>query len=146
VTGVAGERITIGRFADFQLWDGRWTWCRGFHGGLPIFAYGDAPTGLVTPRQLREQRLRVRRGQEVYALLVWRGGRRFGQLYRIDLAVAARTQTPAVKASIEAMCRAHKTCRRCGRVGEKYLPTSTWQCADCCTDTGEWGRPDHIAA
>jgi hypothetical protein len=143
---VAGKRIEIGPVEDYVIWTGVRTWIRGYDGGLPIYLFGDAPAGLVTPRQLREQRLRTARGQEVYALLVWRGGRRWGRLYRIDQAVPSRTQTPALLASVEAMHRSHYICRRCGETGDIWLPVSTWTCDRCCDLTGDWGQPAHIAA
>lgn len=137
--------MQLGALADVELWDGRITWCRGFHGGLPVWKFGEAPAGLVTPRQLREQRLRAARGQEVYGLLAWRGGRRFADLYRVDLTVPARRYTPAVAASVEAMCRAHRTCRDCGRDTGRWLPTSTWRCDDCADTTG-YPAPAAVAA
>lgn len=131
------------RLHDIELWDGRHTWCRGYRDGLPVWRWGDAPAGLVTARQLREQRLRRRRGQDPYGLLIWRKrgcGEQVAELYRIDQAVPARRQTPAVLASIEAMCRAHRICRSCGRDTGRWLPTSTWRCDDCCTASGDYGQ------
>lgn len=132
------------RLRDVELWDGRVVWCDGFREGLPVWRWGSAPAGLVTARQLREQRLRRRRGQEPFGLLVWRKrgcGEQVAELYRVDLAVPSRTMTPAVLASIEAMCRAHRVCRACGTESDRWLPTSTWRCDDCCAASGDYGDP-----
>lgn len=132
------------RIQETQLWDGRVVWCDGYRDGLPVWRWGTAPSGLVTRRQLREQRLRRRRGQDPVGLLVFRVrgcGEQVAELFRIDLAIRSRSQTPAVRASIEAMCRAHRTCRRCGRDTGRWLPTSTWRCDDCCEATGDYGQP-----
>lgn len=132
------------RLADVHLPDGTVTWCFGFRGGLPVWRYGWAPAGLVTTSQLAEQRLRRARGQSAVGLLVFhrRGcGEQEAPLYRIDQAVLARTQTPALRASVEAMRRAHRTCRRCHIEQDCYLPTSTWLCWPCMTATGNYGDP-----
>ncbi|KAA2245892.1 hypothetical protein F0L68_41135 [Solihabitans fulvus] len=129
---------------DLRLWDGTWTWCSGFRDGLPWWCWGSAPAGLVTLSQLREQRLRRRAGQDPFGLLVFRKhgcGEQVAELYRVDLAVAARTYTLAVAASVAAMCRAHRTCRRCRREFDRYLPTSTWTCWPCMQATGDFGEP-----
>lgn len=130
------------RLREIELWDGRHTWCWGYRDGLPVWRWGWAPSGLVTARQLREQRLRRRRGQDPYGLLIWRRrgcGEQVAALYRIDLAVPARRQTPAVLASIDAMCRAHRICRSCGRDTGYWLPMSTWRCDECCAVSGDYG-------
>lgn len=126
---------------DHQLWDGTHTWCRGVRDGLPVWRWGEAPAGLVTRSQLRAQRLRLGRGQDPYGLLEWAGGRRTAELFRIDLAVPARVYSSAVAASVAAMCAAHRTCRRCGAVSDRYLPTSTWWCWPCMDATGCYGEP-----
>lgn len=126
------------------LSDGRETWCRGFHDGLPVWRHGDAPAGLVTRSQLAEQRLRRRYRQDPEGLLIyrWHGNRpQFAELFRIDLALLSRPLTEARKASIAAMQRAHRTCRDCGCEQAKCLPTSTWRCDDCLLSTDDWGGP-----
>jgi hypothetical protein len=128
---------------DLQLWNGVWTWCHGFRDGLPWWHWGDAPKGLVTKSQLWEQKLRRRRGQDPTGLLIFhkRGcGEQIAELYRIDLALASRPMSPRWRASIEAMCRAHRTCVDCGRDVGRYLSTSTWACWDCMSRSGDFGR------
>ncbi|MFI5614696.1 RRQRL motif-containing zinc-binding protein [Amycolatopsis sp. NPDC051903] len=132
---------------DVQLWDGTWTWCYGFRDGLPVWKWGTAPAGLVTKSQLWEQQLRRRRGQDPFGLLVFRKrgcGEQVGELFRIDLALASRRKSTRWLASIEAMRRAHRTCRRCGTEFEHYLPTSTWKCWSCMKSTGDFGAPEGV--
>jgi len=131
---------------DLELWDGRNVWCNGYREGLPWWKWRTAPSGLVTLSQLHARRLRRRPRQDPYGLLVWKRGRRTAELYRLDLAIPARSMSARWLASIEAMGRAHRTCRRCGRQFDRYLPTSTWRCAECCAETGDWGEPDHRVA
>jgi hypothetical protein len=129
---------------DVVLWTGVHTWCAGFRDGLPWWGYGDAPIGLVTKSQLWEQKLRRRRGQDPYGLLIFRKsgcGEQIGELFRIDLALASRPMTPRWRASIERMQRAHHLCRDCGREFEKRMPASTWKCWDCMEKTGDFGEP-----
>ena len=40
-----------------------------------------------------------------------------------------------------AMCRAHRVCRACGTESDRWLPTSTWRCDDCCDASGDYGDP-----
>ncbi|SFW11589.1 RRQRL motif-containing zinc-binding protein [Amycolatopsis australiensis] len=129
---------------EIQLWNGVWTWCNGYRDGLPWWKYGDCPAELVTKSQLHEQKLRRRRGQDPYGLLVFRHrrwGEQVAELYRIDLAIPSRPMTPRWRASIEAMQRAHRTCSECGHEFEHYLATSTWTCWDCMERTGRFGAP-----
>lgn len=142
------RRAPRAKWREVELWDGRWVLCRGLRDGLPVFGWGDAPAGLVTRSQLAEQRLRRRRGQDPVALLVFRKrgcGEQVAELFRVDQAVPSRTRTPALLASVEAMNKAHRTCRRCGREFDRYLPTSTWKCWPCMEATGDFGSPDHAA-
>lgn len=135
------------RLHDVQLWDGTWTWCYGFRDGLPAWKWGTAPAGLVTKRQLWSQQLRRRRGQDPVGLLVFRKrgcGEQVGELFRIDLALPSRPRSARWLASIEAMRRAHRTCRRCGYEFGHYMPTSTWQCWDCMEATGDFGAPPGV--
>lgn len=132
------------RLRTVELWDGSTVFCHGFLDGLPVWRWGTAPADLVTRRQLREQRLRRCRGQEPVGLLVFRKrgcGEQIAELFRIDQAVPSRPLSPRWRASIEAMCRAHRTCRACGRDTGRWLPTSTWRCDDCCARTGDYGTP-----
>jgi RecB family exonuclease len=76
-----------------QLWDGRHVPGRQ-RGGLVVFAFRRAPTGLATRRQLRAMGKRPG-GQDVTAVIEWRRGRRWAGLYRIDLAAPVRPLTPA---------------------------------------------------
>lgn len=129
---------------EVELWDGRRVWCAGLRDGLPWWTWGTAPRGLVTLSQLWEQRFRRRAGQDPVGLLVFyrKGcGEQVAELYRIDEAVLSRTYTPAVAASVEAMGRAHRTCRRCHIEQDRYLPTSTWMCGPCMQATGNYGGP-----
>jgi hypothetical protein len=129
---------------DVVLWNGINTWCAGFRDGLPWWGYGDAPAGLVTKTQLWEQRLRRRRGQEPFGLLIFhkrRCGEQVAELYRIDQAIASRRMTPRWRASIARMQRAHHLCRGCGRVFENCMSTSTWKCWQCMEITGDFGEP-----
>lgn len=129
---------------DVELWNGVHTWCAGFRDNLPWWKHGDAPAELVTLSQLWEQKLRRRRGQEPFGLLVFHHrqyGEQVAELFRIDEAIASRTMTPRWRASIEAMQRAHRTCSRCGREFKRYLATSTWTCWECMERTGDFGEP-----
>ena len=73
-----------------ELWNGQqalgWD-----HHGTPVFRFRWAPAGLATRRQLRAMRMSPG-GQEPYALLVWRNGKRWAWLYRLDLASPSRVR------------------------------------------------------
>jgi hypothetical protein len=120
------------------LWDGRqavgWE-----HHGMPVFRFRWAPAGLATRRQLRASRLCPGR-QEPYALLVWRQGRRWAWLYRLDLAKPSRTPTAAQLDALDRAMTARRTCGRCGAVADYCIPTSCGMCVDCihavCGTTG----------
>jgi hypothetical protein len=100
--------------------------------GLPTFGFRDAPAGLATRRQLRARGL-CPGGQEYVAQLVWRHGRRWAALYRLDLAVASPGATTAQLAALRRADRALRTCTGCGRVWGFRLPMSNgrtcWPCA-----------------
>ena len=133
---------------ETTLWDGRRVWCYGFREGLPVFKYLTAPIGLVTRTQLGEQQLRRRRGQDPVALLVFHKagcGEQVAPLYVLEHAVPARTKTSALLDSVAAMNLAHRTCRRCKKVFDRYLPTSTWMCGMCMKATGDYGAGDRAA-
>lgn len=134
---------------DVQLWDGTWTWCAGFRDGLPYWGFRKAPAGLVTKKQLWAQHLRRSRGQEPFGLLVFRKrgcGEQVAPLFRLDQAIASRPMSARWQKSIVAMGRAHRTCRRCGKKFERYVPTSTWTCWPCMEESGDFGEPDQRAA
>ncbi|MFC0431093.1 RRQRL motif-containing zinc-binding protein [Kutzneria buriramensis] len=129
---------------DVQLWDGTWTWCYGWRDGLPVWKFRTAPAGLVTKKQLWAQRLRRRRGQDPFGLLVFHRsgcGEQVAPLFRLDLAIPSRRMSARWADSITAMGRAHRTCRRCGAKSTTYLPTSTWKCWPCMEATGDFGEP-----
>ncbi|WP_328478964.1 hypothetical protein OHA21_47075 [Actinoplanes sp. NBC_00393] len=98
--------------------------------GLPTYPFRMAPTGLATRRQLREQNLRPG-GQEIAAQIMWRRGDRVAYLYRIDLAVAKRTASPAQLAAVGRALAARRTCPKCGELQTYYIPRRTGACLDC---------------
>ncbi len=110
--------------------------CRGFRDGLPVFAWGEAPSTLLTRAQLRELGLRPG-GQDPVALLVFRHHRPYrretvAELFSVELAALKRVATPAQQAAIERALAARRICRAgCGREVGYYVPTSTGQCWDC---------------
>lgn len=115
-----------------ELWDGRRE--LGWHqDGLPTFRFGHAPTGLATRRQLRTAGL-CPGGQDFVAQLVWRQGRAWAGLFRLDLAQPQRKSSPGQRAAIEKALAARRTCPTCPpaiRLKPYYLPTSTGQCWTC---------------
>lgn len=92
----------------------------GTQDGLPAFAWGAAPAGLVTVRQLAAEQLRPV-GDPV-ALLVWGRTRsdgryaRWAGLYDIDRAADKQPLTPAKRAAIDAALAARRVCQICGPV------------------------------
>jgi hypothetical protein len=133
-------------FVPIVLWDGRNEVCFGYREGLPWWKWDWVPRGLVTRSQLWEQGLRRRRGQEPVGLLIFRKsgcGEQVAELYRIDEAIASRPMSERWQQSIEAMRRAHRTCRGCGQEFDRYLSTKTWRCVACMTASGDFGEPDH---
>ncbi|MGW1341787.1 RRQRL motif-containing zinc-binding protein [Kribbella sp. NPDC002412] len=72
-------------------------------------------------------------GQEPYALLVWRGGKRWAWLYRLDLARPSRTASPAQLNALDKAMEARRTCQQCGRIEMYCIPTSDGRCNDCMT-------------
>lgn len=110
--------------------------CRGFRDGLPVFAWGEAPSTLLTRRQLRAVGLRPG-GQDPVALLVFRHHRPYrretvAELFSIELATPKRVATPAQRAAIDRALAARRICRAgCGKDVGYYVPTSTHQCWDC---------------
>src|SRR2546430_15245780 len=80
-------------------WSGE-SWPGRVQDGIPTFAFRCAPPGLATRRQLRARGL-CPGGQDYVAQLVWRRGRRWAALYRLDLARPSRTRTGAQRAAPE---------------------------------------------
>ncbi|MEU7612311.1 RRQRL motif-containing zinc-binding protein [Micromonospora sp. NPDC049204] len=100
--------------------------------GFPTFPYRCAPTGLATLRQLRAAGLRPG-GHDPVAQIYWRhrSNRRVAYLYRLDLAKAKRTATPAQREAIAKALLARRTCRHCGQVKPYYIPRRFGCCLDC---------------
>jgi hypothetical protein len=98
--------------------------------GLPTYPFKFAPEGLATIRQLKAQGLRPG-GQDPVAQIMWRGGRRFGLLYRVALAKPKRTAGPAQLAAIAKANRARSTCPECHDVKPYIIPPSLGVCIDC---------------
>jgi hypothetical protein len=130
---------------DLELWDGRHTWCHGYREGLPWWRWGWAPRELRTRKQIHAAGRRLARGQDPYGLIVWKRGKRTAALYRLDQTWPSRRKTPALLASVEAMERARRTCRRCRTTCERRLPTSTRMCGPCMDITGDYGQPPYAA-
>lgn len=100
--------------------------------GFPTFPYHCAPAGLATVRQLRAAGLRPG-GHDPVAQILWRHRRqrRVAFLYRLDLAKAKRTATPAQRAAITKALLARRTCRVCDQVKPYYIPRRYGECLDC---------------
>jgi hypothetical protein len=86
--------------------------------------------GLATRRQLRALRM-CPGGQEPYALLVWRGGKRWAWLYRLDLARPSRVPSSAQLNALDKAMQARRTCGQCRQVADYCIPTSDGRCLDC---------------
>src|SRR6266508_2729297 len=110
------------------LWDGR-QWPGRVLAGLPAFAFGCAPAGLLTRRQLRDKGLSPG-GQEPYARLVWKRDRRWAWLYIEAHARPKRTSTAAQLAAVGNALAARQVCARCGPV-EYCVRTTDRLCGDC---------------
>ncbi len=115
-----------------ELWDGRrelgWT-----EHGLPTFRFGHAPSGLATRRQLRAAGL-CPGGQDIAGQIVWRHGKAWAGLYRLDLARPKRIPTVAQRRALVAAMAARRRCVRCGRDAGYCLPRSTRRCWGCDPD------------
>jgi hypothetical protein len=116
-------------------WSGE-QWPGRIEHGLPTFGFRDAPAGLATRRQLRARGL-CPGGQEYVAQLVWRRGRRWAALYRLDLAVPSPGATTAQLAALRRADRALRTCTGCGQVWGFRLPMSNGRTCWPCTSTQE---------
>jgi hypothetical protein len=115
--------------AMVRLWDGRHVPGRR-RGDLLVFAFGQAPVGLATRRQLRVMGRRPG-GQDIAAVIEWRRGRRWAGLYRVDQAQPVRPMTPARRAALAAAMTARRTCRTCGLDAGYCLPMTVRQCWPC---------------
>lgn len=98
--------------------------------GLPSFRFGQAPSGLATRRQLREQGL-CPGGQDICAQLVWDGGRQWAGLYRLDLARPKRRPSLPQRSALERAMAARRRCRECGTDAGYCLPRTTRLCWPC---------------
>jgi hypothetical protein len=63
-------------------------------------------------------------GQDYVAQLLWRRGRRWAALYRLDLAQPQRVSTTAQLAALDRAMAAHRTCRDCGIDTGHRLPVA----------------------
>lgn len=101
-----------------------------FHGGVPTYPFRMAPDGLATRRQLAARGLRPG-GQEPVARIVWRKGRRFADLYRVEAALPKRTPSSAVLAALVKAMIPRRTCAECGQVKDYCVSTRTGVCGAC---------------
>ena len=127
------DRATLQLAASrwIELWNGQQA--HGWdHHGTPVFRFGWAPAGLATRRQLRAMRM-CPGGQEPYALLAWRNGRRWAWLYRLDLAKPSRVPSPAQLNALHKAMEARRTCQLCWTVTDYCIPTSDGRCIECMT-------------
>ncbi len=103
------------------------------HGGLPTYPWRNAPQGLLTRRQLREQGLRPG-GQEPVAQILCRHGKRAAYLYATDKAQPVRPMTPAKQAALDKAMAARRWCPK-GRHEAPYcVPPSRGGCWPCTQD------------
>ncbi|MCI2423890.1 hypothetical protein MOQ72_41470 [Saccharopolyspora sp. K220] len=119
---------------EVELWDGRVVWSWGRVDGLPAFTWGNAPEGLVTLAQLHAGGLQRCRGQEPFAVLVWRGGSRTANLWRADEAVPLQEFTPRRRAALTLAYLAQHVCA-CGVEHDYYARVHG--CVDCCPEAAE---------
>jgi hypothetical protein len=131
VTGQLMDRASLHPAVSrwITLWNGKQALGWDLH-GTPVFKFKWAPGGLATRRQLRAMRM-CPGGHEPYALLVWRGGKRWAWLYRLDLARPSRVPSPAQLNALDKAMAARKTCGQCRQVTDYCIPTSDGRCLDC---------------
>lgn len=119
-------------------WSGEY-WPGRIEDGLPTFRFRQAPTELVTRRQLRSRGL-CPGGQSYVAQLKWRGGSRWAGLYRLDLAKPSPGATTAQLMSLRKACRVLRTCAACGHLAPYRVPRSNgrrcWPCEQMNTRPG----------
>lgn len=100
-------------------------------GVLPVYRWRQAPKGLATRRQLRDQRLRPG-GQDPVAVIECRGGKRKAWLYEIDRALPIRPMTFAKELALDKAMAKRQTCPICGRRYFHCLPLRTLgSCLEC---------------
>jgi DNA polymerase-3 subunit epsilon len=96
---------------------------------IPTFGWFDqAPDNLKTKAQLAA--LGLRPGGPVAARVVWRGGRRFADLYDQATAKPKRAPSAAQLAALARAQGARRTCPGCGKVYSYVLP-ARWTVDDC---------------
>lgn len=129
-----------------QLWDGRHVPGRQ-RGGLLVFGFRQAPTGLATRRQLRAMGKRPG-GQDITGVIEWLRGQRWAGLYRIDRAVPVRQMTPARTAALARAMTVRRTCRTCRLDTGYYLPRpgQCWPCYQASNPTGTSDTADRPVA
>jgi hypothetical protein len=132
----ASRWITLWHRGEWLGWD--------LH-GTPVFKYKFAPGGLATRRQLRAMRM-CPGGHEPYALLVWRNGKRWAWLYRLDLAKPSRVASPAQLNALDKAMEARRRCKLCGHLVDYCIPTSDGRCTDCMTSAYRNTTPNAYAA
>ncbi|MFK4084021.1 RRQRL motif-containing zinc-binding protein [Kribbella sp. NPDC020789] len=125
------DRATLHPAASqwIELWNGKYALGWDYF-GTPLFRFRWAPAGLATRRQLRAMRM-CPGGQEPYALLAWRKGKRWAWLYRLDLAKPSRPASPAQLNALDKAMQARRPCGQCGQVQTYRIPTSDGRCIDC---------------
>ncbi|MGW2583614.1 RRQRL motif-containing zinc-binding protein [Streptomyces virginiae] len=100
-------------------------------GVLPVHRWRQAPKGLATRRQLREQRLRPG-GQAPVVVIECRGGKRMAFLYEIAKAKPIRPMTFAKEVALDKAMAARQTCPKCARRYYHCLPLRTLgSCLEC---------------
>ncbi|WP_432894603.1 RRQRL motif-containing zinc-binding protein [Kribbella sp. CA-245084] len=112
-----------------ELWNGKQALGWDYY-GTPVFRFRWAPAGLATRRQLRAMRMSPG-GHEPYALLVWRKGKRWAWLYRLDLAKPCRVPSPAQLNALDKAMEARRRCQLCRTVTDYCIPTSDGRCHAC---------------
>jgi hypothetical protein len=126
-------------------WNGQ-HWPGWMRDGLPTFGYRDAPPDLATPRQLRAKGL-CPGGHGPVAQIVWRRGRRWAALYRLDL---AKPSPGATVAQLAALYRAHLTLRtcqgQCRQIFPYRLPRSTERRCGACATAEQAASPERTPA
>jgi hypothetical protein len=121
--------------ADVPWSDFEWEYVRGWHEGLPLLAWGQAPRDkLATYRQLRKRGLRPG-GQQPVAVVYFTNRKSlkktFAFLYMIVDAKPIRPMTPAKRAAIEKALAKRRTCRQCGTEAAAELPKAHRTCEPC---------------
>lgn len=96
---------------------------------LPTYPWFDqVPDHLKTRNQLAEQGLRP--GGPVVAQVVWRGGKRWADLYDVGAAKPKQAMTEAQKAALDKAQEARRTCPHCRHVFTFVLPDG-FDCPVC---------------